>query len=135
MSAEKVINALLNADAGIATLVAGRVYPGTVPLGALMPVLAWNHISSVNKTMVSLAETDSLIVSRIQITAMAKTYPQVKALLQAVAHACDQKRGTIAGINVSSVIGDATGPDMRDDDATLYMQSADFKVTWTEVRP
>ena len=134
MSAEKVINALLNADVAIGALVAGRIYPGTVPLNAAMPVLAFNHISTVNKTMVSMAERDALMVSRIQVTAMAKSYPAVKALLAAVSKACDQKRGTIAGILVSSVIGDATGPDMRDDDATLYMQSADFKVTWTDVR-
>ena len=134
MSAEKVINALLNADAAVGALVAGRIYPGTVPLNAAMPVLAFNHISTVNKTMISMAERDVLMVSRIQVTAMAKSYPAVKALLAAVSKACDQKRGTIAGILVSSVINDATGPDMRDDDATLYMQSADFKVTWTDVR-
>jgi hypothetical protein len=134
MSAEKVIKSLLGADATVAALVNGRIWPGTVPLNSPMPVIAYNHISSVSKTMVSLADADSLIVTRIQITVMAKSYPEVKNILQAVNRACDLQRGVIAGVRVSSVIGDALGPDMRDDDATLYMQSADFKVTWTDVR-
>ena len=132
MSAEKVIYSLLKSDAAVTALVGTRIFDGTVPLNAAMPVLAYNHISSVNRTMVSMADADTLMMSRIQVTAMAKTYPEVKALLRAVDRACDKRRGVIAGVTVNSVIGDTAGPDMRDDDATLYMQSADFKVTWID---
>jgi hypothetical protein len=133
MSAEKVINALLTADAALAALVGDTILPGVIPQGTPLPAVAYNHISTVERTTVAMNETTTLCTSRIEVAVQAKTYPSQKEVLKAVRKACKNKSGVIAGITVHSVTVDTVGPDMRDDDAGIYMQTQDFKVTYTEV--
>lgn len=134
MSAEKVFNALLNADAALVALVgADNILPGVIPQGTPLPAVAFNHISTVERTTVAMNETTTLCTSRIEVAVQAKTYPSQKAVLKAVRTACKNKSGVIAGIKVHSVTVDTVGPDMRDDDAGIHMQTLDFIVKYTQV--
>ena len=68
----------------------------------------------------------------MQVTAFAKTYAELKALLEQVRIACNYQSGTIAGVRVISVLRDSVSPDSRDDQLGLDMQSIDFMVTHYE---
>jgi hypothetical protein len=63
---------------------------------------------------------------------MARNYPAVKALLVVARLACNRKSGIIAGVSVASILRDTVGPDFVSDDATIYYQTIDFKVTFHE---
>lgn len=132
MRAEKAINALLNAAAGVIALVPAGPYPGIVPQAAALPALAVEHVSSAELTTIDANAAFGLVQSRIQVTAIAKTYPEVKALIEQVRIACNYQRGVLDGVRVVSVIRDNLGPDQRDDDRQLYSQSIDFQVTFQE---
>ena len=136
MRAEKVINNLLNAAAGITALVgsgsAARIYPGIVPQDSALPALVVEHISGNELTTLDANAAFGLVQSRIQVTALAKTYPEVKALIEQVRIACNYQRGVIATVRVVSVLRDTVGPDLRDDDMQIYSQSIDFQVTFQE---
>lgn len=135
MSAEKVIYALLKADPALAALVGDRIYPGFVPMGKPLPALAYNQVSRVESSKLGLRGGTVVVRSRIEVTAQAKTYPSKKAVLDAVRAACKNRQGLIAGVEVDSVLVDTTGPDLRDDDAGIEMQSQDFRVTFHEANP
>ena len=136
MRAEKVINALLNAAAGITSLVgagtAARIYPGVLPQGSALPALSVEHVGSNELTTIDANAAFGLVQARIQVTALAKTYPELKALLEQVRIACNYQRGVIATVRVASVLRDTVGPDLRDDDLQVYTQSIDFQVTFQE---
>lgn len=133
MSAEKVINALLHADAALVALVGTNIFPGVIPQGTVLPAVGYNHISTVERTTAAMNETTTLCTSRIEVAVQAKTYPSQKDVLKAVRKACKNKSGIIAGVTVHSVRVDTRGPDMRDDDLKIYMQTQDFMVAYTEV--
>ena len=69
--------------------------------------------------------------SRVQVTAVGKPYPDIKALLDLVRRACNFQRGQIGGIDVVSVVRDTVGPDLGDT-AGNTIKSIDFKVTYHE---
>ena len=133
MRAEKVIKALLSAAPGITALVGSRVYPGAAPQGTTLPAISYEHISTVALRTLDALAGYNLVQSRIEVTALAKTYGDQKTLVEAIRQALDYQRGTIAGIEVTSIIRGSTGPDIRDDDMQLYTQAVDFLVTLKEV--
>jgi hypothetical protein len=132
MRAEKAIRALLLAAPGVVTLVADRVYPGQAPQGVAFPVLVVSHVSTVETPTIDAAAEFGLVLSRIQVAVLAKDYPAQKALLEEVRKACNHYRGTVAGVRVVSVMRDLVGPDQRDDDMQVYLQTVDFRVTHFE---
>lgn len=132
MRPEKVIIALLNAAAGVTALVVTRIYPGTVPLGAALPVLSVEHVSGGELPTLDAQANYGLAQARVQVTAVAKTYPEIKALLEQVRLACRYQRGVIGGVTVVSVLPDLVGPDLRDDALDLLSQSRDFVLTFKE---
>ena len=136
MRAEKAIKYLLNNAAGVTALVgsgsAARIYPGQLPQAATLPGLVVEHISGIELTTIDANSAFGLMQARIQVTAVCKTYPEVKTLLEQVRLACNYQRGVFNGVRVVSIIRDSMGPDLRDDDVQLYTQSIDFYVTYQE---
>ena len=133
MRAEKVINALLNAAAGLTALVGTRIYGGgQLPQGTALPAVVVEHISSNELTTIDANAAFGLMKARIQITVLAKDYPAQKAVLEQVRIACNYQRGLIAAVRVISVLRDTVGPDLRDDAMQVYTQSIDFQVTYQE---
>lgn len=137
MRAEAVIDALLVADAGVTALLGGtfpatRIYPSRIPQNTAMPAVAYQLVSGYELTPINAPAGQQLMRSRVQVTAMAKNYPEVKAVIEAARIACLYKSGLIAGVRVLAVLRDSMGPDLRDDELALYIQSIDFIVTHYE---
>lgn len=133
MSGIKVIRALLVAHAPVLALVpAARIVAGTVPQGMPLPAIGLTEISRVELPTVSLGQRAAQVTARVQVTVHASTYPDQKAVLQAAKLGPGAHTGTVAGVEVRSVMRDVVGPDMKDDDAEIYQQSRDFKVVFVE---
>jgi len=133
MSAVKVIRALLAAHAPVLALVpAARIVAGTVPQGMPLPAIGLTEISRIELPTASLAQRTVQVTARVQVTVHAGTYPDQKAVLQAARLGHGAHTGTVAGVEVRSVMRDVVGPDMTDDDAGVYQQSRDFKVVFVE---
>jgi hypothetical protein len=132
MRAEQVVYTLLLADAGVIAAVAGRVYPSRIPQNSQMPALAYQVVSGNEITPIDAQAGYQVVQTRVQITAMAKNYNECKGALEAARKALLYKSGTIAGIKVLSILRGGIGPDLREDDTSLYVQSTDYLVTHYE---
>lgn len=128
----KVIRALLvGAATVVAKVPADRIIAGTLKEGVELPALGITEVSSVPYGAIDGHAEYSVVTSRVQVTIMAKAYPDVKGLVDLVRRACNFQRGLIAGVDVISVVRDTVGPDMSDDAGNSF-QSIDFKVTYHE---
>ena len=133
MSGEKVINNLLENYAPLTAIVLTRIYPGVIPQGSILPAIAYTHVSTVENSTIDANAEYALVTSRIQVTVVTADYPALKNIINLVRQACNYKHGTIKGIAVNSIRRELTGPDFRDDEAALFMQSIDFKITYHEL--
>lgn len=132
MRAEKAIRALLMQASAVTTLVGDRCYPGQLPQGCALPALVVEHVSTVDLPTLNAQAGFGLVQTRVQVTVLAATYPQQKSLADAVITACRYQRGVIAGVRVANVVRELVGPDLRDDDRSVFYQSVDFLVTFQE---
>jgi hypothetical protein len=129
MKAEAAIRALLVADAALTAVVpSSRILPGLIPLGTTLPAIAYNFISGVPSKNIAMG--NSIVRARIQVTVQTKSYPEQKNIIEMIKTACDAKQGTLGSQQIDSVLADVTGPDLRDDDAGIYMQTVDFIVKY-----
>ena len=127
MSAEKVIYDLLSKNTALLVVVPKtRMYSGVIPIDAAYPALCYNLVSSGDTNAIGLTTMKSS--SRIQVTAVARSYPAVKALADKIRVACNLKRGTFNGIVTDSVIMDNIGADYRDDETGVFYSTVDFNV-------
>ena len=132
MSAVKVIRALLVGTSAVTARVpADSIGAGVIKEDAPLPALGLSEISSVPIGAYDAQAEYSIVTSRVQVTAIGKPYPEVKALVDLARRACSFKSGPIAGIKVVSVLRDAKGPDLEDT-AGNSIQSIDFMVTYHE---
>ena len=128
----KVIRALLVSAAAVTARVPpDRIGAGTLKEDAPLPALVLTEVSSVPIGAFDAHAEYSVVTSRVQVTAIGKAYPDIKALVDLVRRACNFAAGTIAGISVVSVLRDAKGPDLEDQ-AGNSVQSIDFLVTYHE---
>jgi len=132
MRAEKAIRSLLMGAGAVTALASDRCYPGQLPQGCALPALVVEHISTVPRPTLDAQAGFGLMQARIQVTGLAATYVQQKTLLDAVITACNYQRGVIAGVRVASIVRELIGPDLRDDDRSVFYQSVDFVVTYQE---
>lgn len=130
-NSEKVIYNLLSNNAPLNAVVpVGRIYAGLIPISAVLPAIAYNHVSTVENTSIGL--TTMKTRSRVQITVAAKTYPLVKSIIKLVKTACNNKQGTFNGVVTDSVILENVGADFRDDDSQIFYQSIDFRLAYND---
>jgi hypothetical protein len=133
MRAESVIYTLLTGSTSLQALLGGalpamRVYASRLPQNTVMPAVAYQLVSGTEMTPIDAAAGRQLMRSRVQVTAMGKKYSDVKNVIEAVRIACLYQSGVIAGVTVLAVLRDSVGPDLRDDDLNLYLQSIDWIV-------
>jgi hypothetical protein len=131
MNSEKVTYELLKTNAPLTAVVpVARIYPGLIPLNAALPAIAYNHISTVQETSISL--TVQKVRSRVQVTVAAKTYTEIKNIIKLVKTACNNKQGTFNGVKTDSVILENVGADFRDDSAGIYYGTIDFRLAYDD---
>ena len=114
MTLEEGLYAHLVADSGVAALVSTRVYPLLVPQDATLPAIAYQRISGPRDH--SHTGTTGLALARIQLTLIASSYANAKALGTAVRTAMAGLRGSMGAVVVNACLFD----NERDDWATVF---------------
>jgi hypothetical protein len=131
MRAEKVLPHLMMASAEVASIAGDRVFAAHAPEGVAYPAVVCKQIDAVELATIDAASY-GLMRSRIEVVALARSYAEVKACLEAVRVACNYKRGDIAGVPVQLIQRAGYGPDGWDDVVGLYFGSMDFYVLYFE---
>lgn len=132
MSDVKVIKHLLHTNATLTAQVpTTRIMAGELPQGATLPAISIKHISTLRRHAVAGTATE-FCTSRVQITVHASDYPEQKSIARLVRGALPRTRGTVAGVNVDSVMHELDGPDMSDDDAGIFECSVDYIIRYAE---
>jgi hypothetical protein len=127
----KVIRALLLGAETVTARVADRIAAGDVDADRGLPAIGLAEVSMVPIGAFDAQAEYSIVTSRVQVTVVGKTYPEVIALIDLARRACNFERGQIAGVDVISVLRDTVGPDMEDV-AGNSIKTIDFKVTYHE---
>jgi len=133
MSGVIAIRYLLAHDAALlAAVPANKIMAGVIPLGTVLPAVGISHISTLERKTVAMTEPAILATERVQVTVQAKSYAEQKAILELVRKACPNQRASVNGIEVDSILPDIAGPDLRDDELQIFVQSRDFIVRFIE---
>lgn len=130
MRAEKVVKSLLEAAAGVTSLVGSRLYAVTRPESGPLPAVIWSMVSDVPYSTLNQAEGQELMEARIDVACQAKTAGEAKELLEQVRLAVNFKNGTINGVQVVAIVQSSTGPDLYDSVVEVYQQSTDFMISY-----
>jgi|GEM_PF-1584626 len=131
MRAEKVTSALLNV-AAITALVGNRIALTRLPENTPYPAIVYEGISGTPILPITANAGGSLMRTRMQITAMSRSIGEVKNILEQVRIALSYQSGLINGVQVVAVVPDMMGPDQKNDEAAVFMQSRDFLITYYE---
>lgn len=132
MSGVSVIGALLNGYTPLTDIVpAARIKAGDLPQGVSLPALAVTSVSGSDTNMLSTG-AKRRVRERVQVTVLAPNYRTKASVMRLVKLACADKRGDIADVFEASVLTDGAGPDFMSDDATIWMSTQDFSVSFNE---
>ena len=71
---------------------------------------------------------------RVQVTVLARAYPEAKAIIAAVRAAAADRMPAIEGLSDVTVQTDSAGPDFLDEETGIHMQTQDFRVSFNEAR-
>jgi hypothetical protein len=74
------------------------------------------------------------VTERVQVTVLARTYPETKTILAAIRTAVADEMPVIDGLTEVTVHTDSAGPDFLDEETGIHMQSQDFRVAFNEAR-
>ena len=132
MNAEKVVYALLSADAGVTAIVSTRIYPSELPQQIAVPAIVYRHIDTVDRPTIHGDGGAQLVQSRISVIALANDYSAIKAIHEAVKDALRYQYGVIAGVQVATITRDIVGPDLFDPDLERHEQGVDYLIVHTD---
>ena len=128
------VRSVLVADTGVTALVPiARIAAGMLPQGTDLPAISLMSVSSVDRN-VPAPGAKRRVTERVQVTVLARTYPEVKAILAAVRNAAADQMPAIDGLTEVTVHTDSAGPDFLDEETGIHMQSQDFRVAFNEAR-
>ena len=128
------VRTLLVTDTGMTALVPeARIAAGMLPQGTDLPAISLMSVSSVDRN-IPAPGPKRRVTERVQVTVLAATYRQVKAILAAVRRAAADQMPTIDGLFDVTVHTDTAGPDFLDEETGIHMQSQDLRVSFNEAR-
>lgn len=131
MSDVKVIRYLLANHAPLVAVVpATKIMASVIPQGTAMPAIAVSHVSGVWGSEIS--QQSRYCTARVQVTVMAASYAQQKQIMALVRAAVPRTRGAINGVAVESILREPDGPDFRNDEQAIFLQTQDFFVKFNE---
>ena len=134
MNGVAAIRSVLVANATLTALVpATRISSGVLPQGTALPAISITSVSSVDRNIPNPGSYRH-VMERVQVTVLASTYPTQKSIMLAVKKAAADKMPTVTGISNVTVHTDSQGPDFMNDEASIYLGSQDFRVTFNETR-
>ena len=128
------VRTLLVTDTGMTALVPeARIAAGMLPQGTNLPAISLMSVSSVDRNILA-PSLKRRVTERVQVTVLAATYRQVKAILAAVRRATADQMPTIDGLFDVTVHTDTAGPDFLDEETGIHMQTQDLRVSFNEAR-
>lgn len=131
MGIEQIAGALLNVS-GVTSIVGARRAVAQLPQGTAMPAIVYDVVSTMPVITMNAASGPQLLISRVQVTALADNSDGVQTLLTAVMVALNLKSGTYSGSVVASVVRDLRTQITKDNEAGVWYASQDFIVHWYE---
>lgn len=128
------VRSLLIANAGLTALVPEeRIAAGALPQSTLLPAISLLSISRVDRH-IPAPGNQVRALERVQVTALAATYPETKAILAAIRRAAFAQMPVVPEISEVTVHTDMAGPDLFDEETGIHMQTQDFRVSFNEAR-
>lgn len=134
MRAEKVFNTLLAGDAGVAAIVGTQLYAGFVPESASAPFLFIAKAGAQREYLVSVsgASPGATVTATMTVICAAASYPQLKALAEAVRLALVGRAGLHAGVQVHSLLLTDEGGDEYEPELKEFAQALTFTIAHSE---
>lgn len=133
MDGVAVIISLLTGS-GINSLVPdARIMAGVLPQGTVLPAISVTSVSQVDRHAIKKGSVTHT-KERVQVTVLAATYEDQKAVQRAVISACDAMFPTISGISAVTVHTESGGPDFMNEEASVFIGTQDFTVTYSAER-
>ena len=135
MDGVAALRSVLVADGTLTALVpASRIAGGVLPQNVDLPAISLATVSKNDRNIPNPGAYRH-VVERVQATVLANDYPSQKEVLRAVRKAAaDQVNPTVSGIIRVTIHTDSAGPDMMNEDASIYIGTQDFRVTYSELR-
>jgi hypothetical protein len=132
MRAEKAVSALLAADAGVAAIVASRIFGAFAPDDTAAPLLVYRKLSASREPQVELAAPPQLVEALVEVLCVAPSYPVLKSLGEAVRVALVGQRGTVNGVDLLGIAIEEEGADEYEPQLREYAQAWTYRVQHTE---
>ena len=110
-----------------------RIAAGMLPQGTDLPAISLMSVSSVDRN-IPAPGPKRRVTERVQVTVLARTYPETKAILAAIRTAAADQMPAIDGLTDVTVHSDSAGPDFLDEETGIHMQTQDFRVSFNEAR-
>ena len=128
------VRLVLVADTGLTSLVpVARIAAGMLPQGTDLPAISLMSVSSVDRN-IPAPGPKRRVTERVQVTVLARTYPEAKTLIAAIRAAAADQMPTVDGLFDVTVHTDSAGPDFLDEETGIHMQTQDFLVSFNEAR-
>ena len=128
------VRLLLVGDTGVTALVpTARIAAGMLPQGTDLPAISLMSVSSVDRN-IPAPGPKRRVTERVQLTVLARTYPEAKTLIAAIRAAAADQMPTIDGLFEVTVHTDSAGPDFLDEETGIHMQTQDLRVSFNEAR-
>jgi hypothetical protein len=128
---EEGLTAFLSANAGLTTLIGGRVYLMRIPQGATLPCLTYQRISTPRVLTHDTSGSAGTAHPRFQFDAWGTTYTAVKGIADAARAALNGYTGTMGSSNpvtVQAALIDDESPEFAPD-VKLWRVRMDF-IIW-----
>ena len=128
------VRTLLVTDTGMTAIVPpARIAAGMLPQGTDLPAISLMSVSSIDRN-IPAPGPKRRVTERVQVTVLAATYRQVRAILAAVRKAAADQMPIIDGLFDVTVHTDSAGPDFLDEETGIHMQTQDLRVSFNEAR-
>ncbi|MCR4300181.1 MAG: DUF3168 domain-containing protein [Sulfuricaulis sp.] len=134
MKAEAVIHNRLTTFAGVTALILQRTYPVALPQDSIYPCIVYRRVES-NRVR-GVYQDPGYAYSKIQVTAFAKTFDDLKDLAEQVRLALERFGSALTGTTIAGVlvydIVMGSEADSYEPALDVYAHSIDFEVLHAE---
>lgn len=134
MDGVAAVRVALVAHGALTALVpATKITAGALPQDIVLPALSIERISRTDRNIPGPG-ANRFVSERVQVTIHAKTYVSQEAILDKVRDAAADKFPTVSGLINVTIHTDGTGPPFMNEEASIYLATQDFRVTYSEAR-
>jgi hypothetical protein len=131
MRAEKAVAALLNAAPGVSAIVGAKIYGAAAPDETPAPLLVYRKVSAERPDQLQPSPIQ-LVEAQVEVLCVASTYPELKALGEAVRLALVGQAGIVNGVELQYISIEEEGADEYEPQLREFAQPWTFRVQHTE---